>query len=91
MMDVAESADRRFVRVAPRQAPGFELARPHLDMEVELGIDLVFDGCAPDARTQPAAEGHAPAGVRTFETAAENRAHSRVSAASWRRPFGVIR
>ena len=91
MMDVAEAADRGFVRVAPGQAPSLELARPHLDMELELGVDLIFDGCTPEARTEPAAEGHAPAGVRTFETAAENRVHSRVSAASWRRPFGVIR
>jgi hypothetical protein len=51
-------------------------------VEPELGIDLVFDAPAPDARTQAAAEGHAPDGMRTFDTAAENRVHCSVSAAS---------
>ena len=50
--------------------------------EFEAPIDLVFDAPAPDARPEATAEGHAPDGMSTFDTAAENRVHSSVSAAS---------
>jgi hypothetical protein len=72
----------RFARVCPRHAARLELAGAHLEMKLELGVDLVFDTGAPESRTKPAAERHAPLGIRIFETAAEKRAHCSVSATS---------
>ena len=80
--DVPEPANGSLVRIDGRHAARFELARAHLDVKPELGIDLVFDAPAPDARPEATAEGHAPDGMSTFDTAAENRVHSSVSAAS---------
>ena len=66
-----------------------ELARAHLDVEGELRVDLVLDAGPPEPRAEPLSELHA--GSSTFDTPVAKRAHCSVSAASCRRPFGVMR
>ena len=82
------AASRARVRAHPALD---ELAGSHLDVERELGVHLVVDARPPEPRAQPLAEGHDAGRSRTLETPAENRAHSAVSAASWRRPLAVTR
>ena len=89
-IDVAEAPDRFLARCVRAHPALDELADAHLDVEGELGVDLVVDARPPEPRAQPLAEGH-DEGRSTLETPAENLAHSAVSAASWRRPLAVTR
>ena len=88
-VDVPEPPNRGLARLG-RMHPLFdELARAHLDVKGELRVDFVFDAGSPETRAEPLSELHA--GSSTFETPVAKRAHCSVSAASCRRPFGVIR
>lgn len=64
-----------------------ELARPHLDVEGELLVDLLIDRHAPE----PRAKGVLHRASRIFETPPEKRRHDSVLAASCSRPVSVRR
>ena len=90
LVDVAEAADGRRAGRGRVHAPRHELARPHLDVKRELGVDFVLDPGLPQARSEPLPERHLPASS-IFDTPAAKRAHCCVSACSRRRPSPVIR
>ena len=85
--DVAQPADRQFARDRRVHAARDELARPHLDVQGELLVDLLIDRDAPQPRTQRALH----VASSTFETPAANRRHVAISAASCWRPDSVSR
>ena len=57
-IDVAEALDGGLARGRRFHAAGHELADPHLDVELELRVDLLVHAAAPDPRTQPLSEFH---------------------------------
>ena len=88
-VDVPEPSYRGLARLRRRHASFDELARSHVDVEGQLRVDFVLDPGPPEPRAQPLPELHA--GSSTLDTPAAKRAHCSVSAASWRRPLGVMR
>ena len=87
--DVSKSSNGRLARLGRMHALLDELPRAHLHVEGQLRVDFILDGSAPEPRAEPLSELHA--GNSTFDTAVAKRDHCSVSAASCRRPFGVIR
>jgi hypothetical protein len=61
-VDVAEAAHSRLARRHGIHARRDEFARPHLHVEIELGIDFLFEAASPQARTQGLPEFHALSG-----------------------------
>ena len=85
--DVAQSTERQLAGGLRIHAALDELARPHLDVQRELFVDLLIDRDAPQPRTKGALHVES----RTFETPAENRRQVAISAASCSRPASVSR
>ena len=90
---VAEPSHGFGARGLWRHAVGDERLDHHVDVERELGADLVFDTTRLEQRSGAAwwrVHRAAHAGKRTGAIAEMNVSRSRVSLARWRRPFGVI-
>lgn len=75
--EVAQATRRQVAGGLRIHAALDELARPHLDVQRELLVDLLIDRDAPEPRTQGALHQE----NRTFETPAENRRQMAISAA----------
>ena len=85
--DIAQSADRDLAGGLRIHAARDQLARPVLDVQRQLFVDLLIDREAPEPRTKRTFHVES----RTFDTPVENRRHVAISASSCCRPASVRR
>ena len=87
---IAEPIERGLSRLRLAHAARDHFAASHLEVEVELRVDLFVDARPPEAQRKALAKIHGQEGSSTFETALANRAHSCVLAARRFLPAAVI-